>query len=130
MAGSIPLRLQDTKQAAWADGKRDIFLVIYKQPGAELRELVGHDPVRPRVSSQKPNLIAANGPILPLLIAEAAVPASVLFVVAVEHAIAERRRNQLGPVVANRAERLAGSAVAEARRCLLRALTNHLSSIG
>src|SRR5580704_13396276 len=56
MAGSIPLRLQDTKQAAWADGKRDIFLVIYKQPGAELRELVGHDPVRPRVSSQKPNL--------------------------------------------------------------------------
>ena len=78
MAGSIPLRLQDTKQAAWADGKRDIFLVIYKQPGAELRELVGHDPVRPRVSSQKPNLIAANGPIRPLLMAEAAVPASVL----------------------------------------------------
>ena len=52
MAGSIPLRLQDTKQAAWADGKRDIFLVIYKQPGAELRELVNHDPVRPRVVSE------------------------------------------------------------------------------
>lgn len=101
--------MQDTKQAAWADGKRDIFLVIYKQPGAEFRELVGYDPVRPRVSSQKPNLIAANGPKRPLLMAEAAVPASVLFVVAVEHAIAERRRNQLGPVVANRAERLAAS---------------------
>ena len=55
MAGSIPLRLQDTKQAAWADGKRDIFLVIYKQPDAELRELVGHDPVRPRVSSRDVN---------------------------------------------------------------------------
>jgi HAE1 family hydrophobic/amphiphilic exporter-1 len=27
---------QDTTQAAWADGKRSIFLVIYKQPGANV----------------------------------------------------------------------------------------------
>ena len=27
---------QDTKQAAWADGKRSVFLVIFKQPGANV----------------------------------------------------------------------------------------------
>ena len=34
---------QDTKQAAWADGKRGIFLVIYKQPGANVIATVEHD---------------------------------------------------------------------------------------
>jgi HAE1 family hydrophobic/amphiphilic exporter-1 len=33
---------QDTKQAAWADGKRGIFLVIYKQPGANVIATVDH----------------------------------------------------------------------------------------
>ena len=27
---------QDSRQAAWADGKRGIFLVIFKQPGANV----------------------------------------------------------------------------------------------
>jgi HAE1 family hydrophobic/amphiphilic exporter-1 len=31
---------QDTKQAAWADGKRGIFLVIFKQPGANVIDTV------------------------------------------------------------------------------------------
>jgi HAE1 family hydrophobic/amphiphilic exporter-1 len=31
---------QDTTQAAWADGKRAIFLVIYKQPGANVIDTV------------------------------------------------------------------------------------------
>jgi len=31
---------QDTKQAAWADGKRSVFLVIYKQPGANVIDIV------------------------------------------------------------------------------------------
>jgi HAE1 family hydrophobic/amphiphilic exporter-1 len=31
---------QDTTQAAWADGKRAVFLVIYKQPGANVIEAV------------------------------------------------------------------------------------------
>ena len=31
---------QDTTQAAWADGKRGIFLVIFKQPGANVIDTV------------------------------------------------------------------------------------------
>jgi HAE1 family hydrophobic/amphiphilic exporter-1 len=31
---------QDTKQAAWADGKRGVFLVIFKQPGANVIDTV------------------------------------------------------------------------------------------
>jgi HAE1 family hydrophobic/amphiphilic exporter-1 len=31
---------QDTTQTAWADGKRSIFLVIYKQPGANVIDTV------------------------------------------------------------------------------------------
>ena len=31
---------QDTTQAAWADGKRAVFLVIYKQPGANVIDTV------------------------------------------------------------------------------------------
>jgi HAE1 family hydrophobic/amphiphilic exporter-1 len=32
---------QDTMQAAWADAKRGVFLVIYKQPGANVIDTVG-----------------------------------------------------------------------------------------
>ena len=31
---------EDMKQAAWADGKRGVFLVIFKQPGANVIETV------------------------------------------------------------------------------------------
>ena len=31
---------QDTNQAAWADGKRSVFLVIFKQPGANVIDIV------------------------------------------------------------------------------------------
>ena len=31
---------QDTTQAAWADGKRSVFLVIFKQPGANVIDIV------------------------------------------------------------------------------------------
>jgi hydrophobic/amphiphilic exporter-1 (mainly G- bacteria), HAE1 family len=44
---------QDTKQAAWADGKRGIFLVIYKQPGANVITTVDH------VLAELPRLKAA-----------------------------------------------------------------------
>ena len=47
---------QDTKQAAWADGKRGIFLVIYKQPGANVIATVD------RVMAELPRLKAAIPP--------------------------------------------------------------------
>jgi hydrophobic/amphiphilic exporter-1 (mainly G- bacteria), HAE1 family len=47
---------QDTKQAAWADGKRGIFLVIYKQPGANVIATVDH------VMAALPRLKAAIPP--------------------------------------------------------------------
>ena len=47
---------QDTKQAAWADGKRGIFLVIYKQPGANVITTVDH------VLAELPRLKAAIPP--------------------------------------------------------------------
>ena len=31
---------EDMKQAAWADGKRGVFLVIFKQPGANVIDTV------------------------------------------------------------------------------------------
>jgi HAE1 family hydrophobic/amphiphilic exporter-1 len=34
--GTAVAGAQDTKQAAWADGKRGVFLVIFKQPGANV----------------------------------------------------------------------------------------------
>ena len=34
---------EDMKQAAWADGKRGVFLVIFKQPGANVIETVEQD---------------------------------------------------------------------------------------
>ena len=47
---------QDTTQAAWADGKPGIFLVIFKQPGANVIETVG------KVMAALPQLTAAMPP--------------------------------------------------------------------
>jgi HAE1 family hydrophobic/amphiphilic exporter-1 len=38
--GQAVIGPQDTTQAAWADGKRSVFLVIYKQPGANVIDTV------------------------------------------------------------------------------------------
>jgi HAE1 family hydrophobic/amphiphilic exporter-1 len=46
---------QDTNQAAWADGKRSVFLVIYKQPSANVIDAV--DKIRgdlPRIEASMP----------------------------------------------------------------------------
>src|SRR5208283_5361624 len=59
-------------------------------------------------------------PVHPLLVAEALrfeqkrVEARILLLVGIEHPVAERRRPILGPVVADRSERLPGRAVAPA----------------
>jgi hydrophobic/amphiphilic exporter-1 (mainly G- bacteria), HAE1 family len=44
---------EDMKTAAWADGKRGVFLVIFKQPGANVIDTVN------RIKAQLPRLIAA-----------------------------------------------------------------------
>src|SRR6185503_15622066 len=47
---------EDAKQAAWANGKRGVFLVIYKQPGANVIDTVD------RIKAQLPRLIATIPP--------------------------------------------------------------------
>jgi hydrophobic/amphiphilic exporter-1 (mainly G- bacteria), HAE1 family len=47
---------EDMKTAAWADGKRGVFLVIFKQPGANVIETVN------RIKAELPRLIAAIPP--------------------------------------------------------------------
>ena len=47
---------EDAKQAAWADGKRGVFLVIFKQPGANVIDTVD------KIKAQLPRLIAAIPP--------------------------------------------------------------------
>jgi HAE1 family hydrophobic/amphiphilic exporter-1 len=47
---------QDTTQAAWADGKRAIFLVIYKQPGANVIDTVD------KILAQLPHIQASMPP--------------------------------------------------------------------
>ncbi|MBI5260984.1 MAG: multidrug efflux RND transporter permease subunit [Bradyrhizobium sp.] len=47
---------EDMKTAAWADGKRGVFLVVFKQPGANVIETVD------RIKAQLPRLIAAIPP--------------------------------------------------------------------
>jgi HAE1 family hydrophobic/amphiphilic exporter-1 len=47
---------QDAKQAAWADGKRGVFLVVFKQPGANVIDTVD------RIMAQLPRLQAAMPP--------------------------------------------------------------------
>ena len=47
---------EDAKQAAWANGNRGVFLVIYKQPGANVIETVD------KIKSALPRLVAAIPP--------------------------------------------------------------------
>src|SRR6476469_622780 len=47
---------EDVKQAAWANGKRGVFLVVYKQPGANVIETVD------KIKSRLPRLVAAIPP--------------------------------------------------------------------
>ncbi len=53
---------EDTKRAAWADGKRGVFLVIFKQPGANVIETVD------RIKAELPKLIAAIPPAIKIKI--------------------------------------------------------------
>jgi multidrug efflux pump subunit AcrB len=47
---------EDAKQAAWSNGKRGVFLVIFKQPGANVIETVD------KIKSLLPRLVAAIPP--------------------------------------------------------------------
>ena len=60
--GQAVIGPQDTKQAAWADGKRGIFLVIYKQPGANVVATVD------RILAKLPQLKASIPPALNIFI--------------------------------------------------------------
>ena len=53
---------EDFKQAAWADGKRGVFLVIFKQPGANVIDTVD------KIKAQLPRLIAAIPPAIKIKI--------------------------------------------------------------
>jgi HAE1 family hydrophobic/amphiphilic exporter-1 len=53
---------EDMKQAAWADGKRGVFLVIFKQAGANVIGTVD------RIKAQLPRLIAAIPPAIKIKI--------------------------------------------------------------
>ncbi len=53
---------EDMKQAAWADGQRGVFLVIFKQPGANVIDTVN------RIKAQLPRLIAAIPPAIKIKI--------------------------------------------------------------
>jgi hydrophobic/amphiphilic exporter-1 (mainly G- bacteria), HAE1 family len=53
---------EDMKTAAWADGKRGVFLVIFKQPGANVINTVD------RIKAQLPRLIAAIPPAIKIKI--------------------------------------------------------------
>ena len=53
---------EDMKQAAWADGKRGVFLVVFKQPGANVIDTVD------RIKAQLPRLIAAIPPAIKIKI--------------------------------------------------------------
>jgi HAE1 family hydrophobic/amphiphilic exporter-1 len=53
---------EDMKQAAWADGKRGVFLVIFKQPGANVIDTVD------KIKQQLPRLIGAIPPAIKIKI--------------------------------------------------------------
>jgi HAE1 family hydrophobic/amphiphilic exporter-1 len=53
---------EDMKQAAWADGNRGVFLVIFKQPGANVIDTVN------KIKAQLPRLIAAIPPAIKIKI--------------------------------------------------------------
>ena len=53
---------EDMRRAAWADGKRGVFLVIFKQPGANVIDTVD------RIKAQLPRLIATIPPAIKIKI--------------------------------------------------------------
>jgi HAE1 family hydrophobic/amphiphilic exporter-1 len=53
---------EDMKQAAWADGQRGVFLVIFKQPGANVIDTVD------KIKAQLPRLIASIPPTIKIKI--------------------------------------------------------------
>jgi HAE1 family hydrophobic/amphiphilic exporter-1 len=53
---------EDNKRAAWADGKRGVFLVIFKQPGANVIDTVD------RIKAELPKLIATIPPAIKIKI--------------------------------------------------------------
>jgi hydrophobic/amphiphilic exporter-1 (mainly G- bacteria), HAE1 family len=53
---------EDMKQAAWADGKRGVFLVIFKQPGANVIDTVN------KIKAELPRLIATIPPAIKIKI--------------------------------------------------------------
>ena len=53
---------EDMKRAAWADGKRGVFLVIFKQPGANVIETVE------KIKAELPRLVAAIPPAIKIKI--------------------------------------------------------------
>ena len=54
--GQAVMGPEDAKQAAWANGKRGVFLVVFKQPGANVIETVD------KIKSLLPRLVAAIPP--------------------------------------------------------------------
>ncbi len=54
--GSAVSGPEDTKQVAWANGKRGVFLVVFKQPGANVIDTVD------KIKAQLPRLIASIPP--------------------------------------------------------------------
>ena len=52
---------EDTKLAAWADGKRGVFLVVFKQPGANVIDTVD------RIKAELPRLQAAMPPAIKIV---------------------------------------------------------------
>jgi HAE1 family hydrophobic/amphiphilic exporter-1 len=54
--GTAVVGPEDAKQAAWANGKRGVFLVVYKQPGANVIDTVD------KIKSLLPRLVAAIPP--------------------------------------------------------------------
>jgi HAE1 family hydrophobic/amphiphilic exporter-1 len=53
---------EDAKQAAWAQGKRGVFLVVYKQPGANVIETVD------KIKATLPRLVAAIPPAIKIAV--------------------------------------------------------------
>jgi len=53
---------EDMKQAAWADGKRGVLLVIFKQPGANVIDTVN------KIKAELPRLVAAIPPAIKIKI--------------------------------------------------------------
>ena len=53
---------EDAKQAAWANGKRGVFLVIFKQPGANVIDTVD------KIKARLPRLIASIPPTIKVTI--------------------------------------------------------------